>query len=43
MKNRTILWMIGFLAVVLLVAAALYRPLAVAFMANPVLQILTCR
>ena len=36
MKNRTILWMIGFLAVVLVGAAALYRPLAAAFMANPV-------
>ncbi len=36
MKNRTILWMIGFLAVVVVVAAVLLRPLAAAFMANPV-------
>jgi uncharacterized coiled-coil protein SlyX len=36
MRNRTILWMIGFLVLVLVVAAALYRPLSAAFMANPV-------
>ncbi|MDX1376362.1 MAG: hypothetical protein R3357_12395 [Burkholderiales bacterium] len=36
MKNRTILWMIGFLAAVLAVAVALYGPLAAAFMANPI-------
>jgi len=36
MKNRTILWMIGFLAVVIAVAIALAGPLGGAFMANPV-------
>ena len=36
MKNRTILWMIGFLAIVLAVAIALVRPLGGAFLANPV-------
>jgi len=36
MRNRTILWMIGFLAIVLAVAIALVRPLGGAFLANPV-------
>jgi hypothetical protein len=36
MRNRTVLWMIGFLAIVLVGAGALFRPLAAAFMANPV-------
>jgi len=36
MKNRTILWMIGFVAAVLAVSVALYGPLAAAFLANPI-------
>ncbi|KPK04708.1 MAG: hypothetical protein AMJ64_13030 [Betaproteobacteria bacterium SG8_39] len=36
MKNRTILWMIGFLVIVCVAAGALFRPLAAAFLANPV-------
>ena len=36
MRNRTILWMIGFLVLVLVVAVALYRPLSAAFLANPI-------
>jgi hypothetical protein len=36
MRNRTILWMIGFLVLVVIVAAALFRALSAAFMANPI-------
>jgi len=36
MKNKTIVWMIGFLVAVLVVAALLFAPLRTAFMANPV-------
>jgi hypothetical protein len=35
MRNRTVVWMSGFLAAVLVVAVLLHRPLAAAFMANP--------
>jgi len=35
MKNRTVLWMIGFLVAVLIVTLLLILPLSAAFMANP--------
>jgi hypothetical protein len=35
MRNRTVVWMSGFLVAVLVVAVLLHRPLAAAFMANP--------